>query len=107
MIHELTDDDFNQFINKTKIVLVVFSASWCSPCAVNKKIYEEIVQEFETDQDVTFCSVNVDTCPLTSAEWNIVRIPHTIIFVNGIEKRRYEGVLIKKELVDLIKSKTF
>jgi len=102
MIVELNDENFQSYVNRTNTVVIVFSAAWCSPCTINAEIYEEIQKEYSDNKNITFCKINVDNSPISSSEWSIKRIPHTIIFKKGIEFQRIEGVLIKEDFIKIL-----
>lgn len=70
-------------------VIVDFSAEWCPPCRQLKPIFADLKTEFEGKVD--FVTVNVDSVPDLSREYNIESIP-ALIYLNEDGKEIYRSV---------------
>lgn len=80
MITEIEDDDsFYSFISTSDASIVVFTASWCSPC----KQLKEDLQRYGYKLPIAI--VDVMKCPLASAEVLVRTVP-TIKIINKAKK---------------------
>lgn len=98
MIKELTDNDFHQEVEKSKIPYIVdFWAIWCAPCSLVSPVMEEISKEYK--DKVMVGKVNVDNEIKTANEFGIQNIPTIIIFEEGKEAERIVGAVPKTHIV--------
>lgn len=100
---ELTDKNFEEEIQKNKIVVVDFWAEWCGPCRMFAGIFEEFSKE---NKEVVCAKVNVDNAPVTSNKYGIRSIPTIMIFKDGKLITQKSGALPKpmlKAFVDSVK----
>ena len=74
---ELTDENFNDHIEKGDILFVDFWASWCGPCQQFAPTYEAAS---EAHPDITFGSVNTEEQQQLSAAAGIKSIPTLMVF---------------------------
>jgi len=81
---ELNDKNFNSEIKEGKVVVDCY-ANWCGVCKMFKPKVEEIA---ESKKEYKFCLLNVDSCPNTSKELNILNLPTIILFEEGKEIKR-------------------
>ena len=83
---------------KDQKVLVDISATWCPPCRKMQPIVDELKNEF---YDV----VEVDGGSQTQicTKYNVEAFPTFIVFQNGKEIARKQGVVTKEELIGLMK----
>jgi thioredoxin 1 len=77
----LTDQTFEQTIEKTPIVVVDFWAAWCGPCRMVAPIIDQLAKEYEGR--VTFGKLNVDENPMVANAFQIQSIPSLLVFKNG------------------------
>jgi len=77
----LTDQTFEQTIEKTPIVVVDFWAAWCGPCRMVAPIIDQLAKEYEGR--VTFGKLNVDENPMVANAFQIHSIPSLLIFKSG------------------------
>jgi thioredoxin 1 len=82
--------------------LVKFYANWCGPCKAYAPTFEEFSKE---NSDVKCFSVDCETAPEITDDFDVKSIPVTIFFVNGAEISRKPGKLTKEQLSSMISNK--
>jgi thioredoxin 1 len=98
----LTSSSFDNFIENTNpVVLVDFWAEWCMPCRIMAPVIEELARDY-TGKAV-FAKVNVDENPEVASRFNIMGIPHFIIFRNGRLAERIVGAVGREPLENALK----
>ncbi len=78
---ELTDNNFQQEINKADLMVVDFWAAWCGPCQFVSPIIEELAADYKGQ--VSFGKLNVDENPMVSQQFMIRSIPTIMFFKKG------------------------
>ena len=98
MIKYLKNENFNEEINKEK-VLVDFYADWCGPCKMLSPIIDEVAQE---NDDIKVVKVNVDESSDIALEYKVMSIPTLVVIKNGQEVARSIGVIDKSEIKNML-----
>jgi len=88
----LTVENFDETI-KTGKVLVDFFANWCGPCKMLAPVIEEIADD--VGEHAVVAKVDIDEQRTLAMSYNISRIPTVILFENGAEIKRFEGIEAK------------
>jgi thioredoxin 1 len=97
---ELTVESFSSEVEKSdKPVLVDFWAPWCGPCKMMTPILEKLEAE---RKDLIIAKVNVDTESDLAKKFEISSIPTCILFRDGKEVARMNGVKSATALKDMI-----
>ncbi len=78
---ELSEKDFDTFINRDKLVVVDFFARWCIPCRFFMPVLERLEKSY--NGKVEFAKVDVDKDPKLAIEYDIETVPTVIIFYRG------------------------
>jgi thioredoxin 1 len=98
----LTFASFDKFLENTTLpVLVDFWAAWCMPCKIMAPVIEELARDYA--RKAAFAKVNVDENPEVASRYNIMSIPHFIIFRNGRLAERIVGAVGRGPLEDALK----
>ncbi len=93
---QLTDANFDQFIQGPLPVLVDFWAPWCGPCHMIAPTIESLAAE--TAGRLKVGKLNVDNNQRTAARYGVMSIPTLIIFRNGEVIDRVTGALPAQHL---------
>ncbi|MEM5871988.1 MAG: thioredoxin [Candidatus Aenigmatarchaeota archaeon] len=96
MTTQLNDENFNEFVQNNKLVLIDFYADWCGPCKALSPIIEELEKEMKGK--VAFGKINVESSEKTSSKYGIMAVPTMIVFKGGKLVDRFEG-LMPKEII--------
>jgi rhodanese-related sulfurtransferase len=94
---QMTTEEYNSAVNSHKIVLVDFGAEWCPPCKKMEPVLESLVKE----KTAQFRLVKVDGGnDLNLMKWqNVEALPVFIVYKDGKEIWRKQGIVSKEELV--------
>jgi thioredoxin 1 len=95
----ISDAQFDQTIAKG-VALVDFWAPWCPPCREQGPIVEQVAKA--VGARATVAKVSVDENGATAAKFNVTAIPTLIVFKDGKQVRRFEGVQSKETLLQTI-----
>ena len=79
MITEIKNNDF-QAVEKEKLAVVDFNATWCGPCRMLAPIIEELSEEYD---DVEFFACDVDDNGALAMKFGIQSIPAVGFFKEG------------------------
>jgi rhodanese-related sulfurtransferase len=100
-VPQMTMEQYTARIPEDKTTLVDFGASWCPPCIKMNPILDEL----ESTKDLNFLLLRVDASVHTDVmkALGIEPIPVFIIYKNGKEVWRKQGVASKEELLAQLK----
>lgn len=74
--------------NSMKLVIVDFSAIWCSPCKRIASQYEELSNKY---YHAVFLKVDVDRCAETAASQDVTAMPTFILYRNNVKVGKILG----------------
>lgn len=86
---KITDEDFDQFVNKYDRVLVDLWADWCAPC----KQLEPILKQLAGDVEAAIGKLNVDENREVPSKFGVMAIPTMLIFKDGEPVDRLQGLM--------------
>ncbi|MGQ9679365.1 MAG: thioredoxin [Candidatus Bathyarchaeia archaeon] len=91
----LTDESFDEFVNKYKTSVIDCWASWCLPCRMLSPIIDQLAEEYD---EIAFGKLNVDENPKIPLRFGIMAIPTLLYFKNGELISKESGALPKNAL---------
>jgi len=97
---QITLKEFMASIPADKITLVDFGADWCPPCIKMKPVIQDIVSR---NPQIHFMQIDAGSQSALMDSMNISSIPGFIIYKNGIEVWRKEGIVTKWEFLNQLK----
>lgn len=103
---ELNDDNFSLEVDevKDKLIIVDFWAVWCGPCQMMSPIINELASEYQQNEKIRICKLNVDRALETTKRFMIRSVPTIKFFLNGEEVDEITGVVPKNFLKERIET---
>ncbi|MFD2555440.1 thioredoxin [Sphingobacterium tabacisoli] len=92
--------NFNELINKNRLVLIDFSAAWCGPCQTLAPILKEVKDHF--GEQLSVLKVDVDRNQALSKSFSIQGVPTMILYKDGAQVWRQSGLLTKTQMLAII-----
>ena len=96
----VTDANFEETINKNKIVFIDFWASWCGPCRALAPTIVELAKEYTGK--ILIGKLDVDENSATAERFQVFSIPTMILFKDGKEAERLVGLCPKNKIADAL-----
>lgn len=97
MVKHINKEDFEKFLKEDKdIAIIDFFATWCGPCKMLALVLEEISNE------INVMKIDIDEERDFSIDMGIEVVPTMLIYKNGVEVNRIEGVISKHEILEEI-----
>ncbi len=98
-----SDAEFNELLSSSgRPVVVDFSASWCGPCRKMEPFFRRIASEM--GDKATFVTLDIERCPHTAAEYEIMSVPAIVVLQHGVVAGRVTGALPEEKLKERLKS---
>ena len=98
----LTNQNFEEVVNKECLVLVDFFATWCGPCKMIAPVISEIAEKY--NGKVKVGKVNVDEENELAMRYQISSIPTLVLFKEGKVVKTLIGLSSKSEIENMINS---
>ena len=96
---EITEKEFPEIINSSKLVVADFFAEWCMPCLMLAPVLEELGEEMK---NVKFVKLNVDDNSDLAGKYNVSSIPCLVIIRDGKEVDRLVGNQSKEDIEEKV-----
>ncbi|MEP6846686.1 MAG: thioredoxin domain-containing protein [Panacibacter sp.] len=96
-VTQITADDYKNYITSSNVVLIDFGADWCPPC----RKMTPVIDELQTELKDQFKLVKVDggVNITVMQQQHVEALPTFIIYKNGKEVWRKQGIVEKTELI--------
>lgn len=98
----ITNQNLEQVLKSSSVVVVDFWATWCGPCRMLAPTVEEVSELMEGKAVVAKC--NVDEVREVAMKYRIMSIPTLIYFKNGEVVDKTVGVVSKEDIISKINS---
>lgn len=102
MALQITDSNFEEYLNAGKLMVLDFWAEWCGPCRMVAPIIDELAQEYEGR--VTIGKMDVDNNDDVVGQFGIRNIPTVLFFKNGEVVDKIVGATSKDKFVQKIEA---
>lgn len=96
MALQITDQNFSEYMNADKPLVVDFWATWCGPCRMVAPIIDELAAEYEGKVNIGKC--DVDENNQTPGQFGVRNIPTIIFIKNGEVVKKMVGAQSKADL---------
>lgn len=88
-------------VKSTSIVLVDFGAEWCPPCKKMEPVLNDFMKENSSKLTLIKMDGGIETTLMKSL--NVEALPTFILYKNGVEVKRKQGLVSKEEFSSWIK----
>lgn len=104
-VTEITDVNFEEFINQDGINIIDIYGVWCGPCKVLSPIVDQLAIEFTSEgKNVKIGKMDVDNTRDKAVELGITSIPTILIYKDGVVVDRSVGMIQKPILKQKIEN---
>jgi rhodanese-related sulfurtransferase len=99
-VAQLNDKDYKELIQSGPLVLVDFGAEWCIPCKKMEPVVDSFLKEHP---QVKFVRIDAAVQDELVKKQNVEGLPVFIVYKEGKEVWRHEGITTKEEFETAIK----
>ncbi len=92
-------NNFEQFKNSEKTVLLDFYADWCGPCRMVSPLVDQIAEDYP---QYLVGKVNVEDQPELAQAFGVASIPTLVVMKNGKIVNRSVGARPKPQILTML-----
>ena len=97
---QMRDEDYLKLTRSKDLVLVDFGAEWCIPC----RKMQPIIESFEKEHpEIKLVKIDAAVEDEIVKKYDVEELPVFVLYKNGKEVWRQEGIVSKKELEKALK----
>jgi len=96
---EITEQNFDEVVTGSSMVLLDFWASWCGPCMTFGPIFEKVSNEHP---DVVFGKIDTEAQQALAATFGIQSIPTLMVIRDQVVLFNQAGALPEAALTDIV-----
>lgn len=93
---EVTNDNFDDVIQRFPLIVVDCWAAWCGPCRIVAPVIDELAEDYHGK--VVFGKLDVDENRKVAMKYRIMSIPTLLVFKNGDVVDQIVGARPKESL---------
>ena len=93
---EITEENFEEFIDDNDQIVIDFWATWCGPCVQLDPVIEDLVEEY--DSKVKFGKVNIENNGSIPSKYGIQSLPTLLFLKDGEVLELLRGTIDKEDL---------
>lgn len=97
-VQSINSDEFEALIQNNEIVFLDFWATWCAPCKVFAKTFEQVANQYP---NIMFAKINIEQETQLAELFHIQSIPHLMVFKQGIAIYSEAGSMPESTLTEL------
>ena len=102
MIHEITDDTFEEEVANSPVPCVIeFTAGWCTFCDAMTPTFEQLAETF--GDTVKFCLVNIDEQKKLRIRFAVAAVPYIVLVANGMKTPLFDELVTAERLEERIR----
>jgi thioredoxin 1 len=102
MVLQVTDANFDEFLNSGKPAMLDFWAEWCGPCRMVAPIVDELAAIYE--DRISAGKINVDENDEVVTRFGIRNIPTVLFFKDGEVIDKVVGATTKNKFIEKIEA---
>jgi thioredoxin 1 len=95
-VTEVRDQKFEKLVTSQDLVLLFFTASWCSPCQIFSRYLVQLAREYANQAFVV--TIDIDKNKATTRKFRILSLPALLILKQGQLAEKIEGVASYEKL---------
>ena len=101
MIHEITDDNFEQEVTNSNVpCLIEFTGKWCPLCEKLLPTLEELADHY--GDTIKFCTVNTDDQRALRIKFAVAALPYLVYIADGQKTPLFDEYVTLERLQERI-----